>query len=171
MSDQASRMIAVYPGSFDPITLGHTDLIQRLAGFYDELIVLVASSASKQALFTPQERKVMVESCLKGLSSVRVDIFDGLTVDYARKAGASVILRGLRAVADFEYEFAMANMNRQLAPEIETKIVFTRPEYSFVSSRMVKEVAMFGGALKDLVHPIVGEALVRRVAEIKKGGF
>lgn len=160
--------IALYPGSFDPITLGHVDLIKRLAAFYDEFIVLVANAANKSQLFTSQERAALARECLNGLTNVRVDVFDGLTVEYARKAGASVILRGLRAVVDFEYEFAIANLNRKLAPDIETMIVFTRPEYSFVSSRMVKEVALFGGEMQGLVPEPVAAALKTRIAKYKK---
>ncbi|MBX7231713.1 MAG: pantetheine-phosphate adenylyltransferase [Bdellovibrionales bacterium] len=155
--------IAIYPGSFDPITMGHVDLIVRLADFYQEIIVLVANSMHKSYMFTSEERKKLVKESLPNQHNVRVADFDGLTVDYARKAGAKVILRGLRAVADFEYEFAMANMNRKLAPEIETKIVFTRPEYSFVSSRMVKEVALCGGTLKELVPQPVVQALQSKI--------
>ncbi len=167
MSLPANQSIAVYPGSFDPITLGHIDIIQRLADFYQELVVLVANSAVKTQLFTAEERAVLIKESLSGKSNVRVEVFDGLTVDYARKVGAAVIIRGLRAVADFEYEFAMANMNRKLAPEIETMIVFTRPEYSFVSSRMVKEVAFFGGQVASLVPAPVVKALNQKVAEAR----
>lgn len=162
------QAIAVYPGSFDPITLGHVDLIQRLADFYKELVVVVANSPAKTQLFTPVERAVLIEQSLADKKNVRVEVFDGLTVDYARKIGASIIIRGLRAVADFEYEFAMANMNRKLAPEIETMIVFTRPEYSFVSSRTVKEVAFFGGPVEDLVPGPVATALAKKVKAAKE---
>ena len=164
MSRPNHQSIAVYPGSFDPITLGHIDIIQRLADFYQELVVLVANSSAKAQLFTAEERAVLIKESLIGKANVRVEVVDGLTVDYARKVGAAVIIRGLRAVADFEYEFAMANMNRKLAPEIETMIVFTRPEYSFVSSRMVKEVAFFGGEISSLVPPPVVKALNLKVA-------
>lgn len=167
MAENAKSTVAVYPGSFDPITMGHVDLIQRLAGHYKELVVLVANSTAKSHLFSAQERKDLIMASLEGLSGVKVDDFDGLTVDYARRVGAKVILRGLRAVADFEYEFAMANMNRKLSPEVETMIVFTRPEYSFVSSRTVKEVAFFGGALEGLVTPVVARALRLKVSEAK----
>jgi pantetheine-phosphate adenylyltransferase len=165
MPQRANQSIAVYPGSFDPITLGHIDIIQRLADFYRELVVLVANSPAKSQLFTAEERAVLIKESLTGKSNVRVEVFDGLTVDYARKVGAAVIIRGLRQVADFEYEFAMANMNRKLAPEIETMIVFTRPEYSFVSSRTVKEVAFFGGDFAGLVPPPVAKALQSKVKE------
>ncbi len=167
MLQPSTNSKAVYPGSFDPITLGHVDLIQRMAGFYTELIVLVANSLGKSQLFTAEERAELIRQSLRDTNNVKVQVFEGLTVDYARKAGAAVIIRGLRAVADFEYEFAMANMNRKLAPDIETMIVFTRPEYSFVSSRMVKEVAFFGGNLDSLVSPVVAHALEARVQSSK----
>jgi len=167
MAQEQKRTVAVYPGSFDPITLGHVDIIHRLADFYQELVVVVANSPAKSQLFTAEERAKLIEASLKAKSNVRVVVFDGLIVDYARKIGASVIIRGLRAVADFEYEFAMANMNRKLAPEIETMIVFTRPEYSFVSSRTVKEVAYFGGPVEGLVPPPVVKALADKVKSTK----
>ncbi|MGE0763281.1 MAG: pantetheine-phosphate adenylyltransferase [Bdellovibrionales bacterium] len=167
MSKSGAKSIALYPGSFDPITLGHVDIIHRLAGFYQEIVVLVANSPAKSQMFTTAERAKLIKASLPDVKNVRVEVFDGLTVDYARKVGAKVILRGLRAVVDFEYEFAMANMNRKLAPDLETMIVFTRTEYSFVSSRMVKEVALYGGALDSLVPPPVAKALNARVAELK----
>lgn len=167
MAERARNSIAVYPGSFDPITLGHVDIIERLADFYGQMVVLVANSPSKAQLFTSTERVALIEKCVGHIPNVKADMFDGLTVDYARRIGATVVLRGLRAVADFEYEFAMANMNRKLAPEIETKIVFTRPEYSFVSSRTVKEVALFGGSVEGLVPPHVAVALEARIAAEK----
>jgi len=165
MSESRSATLALYPGSFDPITLGHVDIIRRLSGVYAEIVVLIASSLQKQPLFSAEERLRLTQESLAGIANVRVEIFDGLTVDYAKKVGAKVIIRGLRAVADFEYEFAMANMNRKLDPNIETMIVFTRPEYSFVSSRMVKEVAFFNGQVDDLVPPGVAKALRKRVSE------
>lgn len=168
MSQKFEKSVALYPGSFDPITLGHADIIHRLAGFYDSIVVLVANSPSKTQMFSAEERIELIRSSLPDIKNLVVDRYDGLTVDYAQKIGAKVILRGLRAVADFEYEFAMANMNRRLAPELETMIVFTRTEYSFVSSRMVKEVAMNGGSLNSLVPPPVADALVSRVALMKQ---
>lgn len=167
MSAPAKQAIALYPGSFDPITLGHVDIIQRLADFYKELVVVVANSPGKAQMFSAEERARLIEDSLSDVKNVRVVVFNGLTVDYARKIGASIIIRGLRAVADFEYEFAMANMNRKLAPEIETMIVFTRPEYSFVSSRMVKEVAMVGGPINGLVPPPVEKALIKQIKKTR----
>ena len=157
------KNIAIYPGSFDPITLGHIDLIERMSSHYDEIVVLIADNNSKASLFTPQERKALIEKCLGKTKNVRADIFDGLTVTYAGKVGASTILRGLRAISDFEYEHAMANMNRRLAPDVETLIVFTSPQFSYVSSRMVKEVAHYGGALDEIVPPAVKKALAEKI--------
>lgn len=161
------KMRAVYPGSFDPITLGHLDIITRLSPMYDEFIVLIANSPEKSYLFSAQERVELVKKSVKNFKNVKVDIFDGLTVDYAKSKKADVIIRGLRAVSDFEYEFAMANMNKTLNPEVETLIVFTHPEYSHIASRMVKEVAFYNGELKGLVPQVVVEALKNRI--IKKG--
>lgn len=143
--------IAVYPGSFDPITLGHVDIIQRLSKIYEKVVVLVAKSSQKSSLFTPEERKKLILDTLKAYENVEVDIFEGLTIDYMKSAQAKVIVRGLRAVVDFEYEMSMANMNKKLAPDIETMMMFAAPEYYYISSRGVKEVALNGGSLKGLV--------------------
>lgn len=155
--------IAVYPGSFDPITMGHVDIINRIASLYDQVIVLVAQSAQKQSMFTAEERKQLIEQSLSHLKTVNVDIFGGLTVDYMKKVNAQVIVRGLRAVVDFEYELTMANMNRKLAPEFETLLVFASPEYYYISSRGVKEVAINGGSLKGLVPECVIEAMNKKI--------
>lgn len=155
--------IAVYPGSFDPITMGHVDIISRLSPLYDEVIVLVAQSSQKQAMFTVEERKLLIEQSLPHLKNVRVDIFAGLTVDYMKKENANVIVRGLRAVVDFEYEMTMANMNKKLAPDIETLLVFASPEYYYISSRGVKEVAVNGGDLNGLVPNIVIGAMKNKL--------
>ncbi|WP_415062203.1 pantetheine-phosphate adenylyltransferase [Bdellovibrio sp.] len=154
--------IAVYPGSFDPITMGHVDIINRIAPLYDQVVVLVAQSSQKQSMFSAEERKLLIERSLSHLKNVKVDIFGGLTVDYMKRVSAQVIVRGLRAVVDFEYEMTMANMNKKLAPEIETLLVFASPEYYYISSRGVKEVAVNGGALKGLVPDIVIEALEKK---------
>lgn len=153
---------AIYPGSFDPITLGHLDIIRRIQPLFTELTVVVANSQRKQYLFSLEERVQMIRENLHGLSNVQIDKCDGLIVDYAEAKGASVIVRGLREISDFEYEFAMANINRTLRGSIETMIVFTRPEYSFVASHMVKEVAYHGGDLKKLVPTNVENALRNR---------
>lgn len=154
---------ALYPGSFDPITFGHIDIIERLSRLYSEIIVLIAKAPNKNYLFEAEERAALVRECLKKIKNVKVEIHDGLTVDYAKKNKASVIVRGLRAVSDFEYEMSMANANSRLAKDVETLIVFSRPELNYVSSRMVKEVAMFGGDLKDLVPAPVVKALQTKI--------
>lgn len=159
---------AIYPGSFDPITLGHLDIINRIHTRFSELVIVVANNSDKAYMFSLEEREQMIRENLAGLSGVKIDKWDGLIVDYARKVNAQVIVRGLRAISDFEYEFAMANMNRQLNSEIETMIVFTRPEYSYVASRMVKEVAQHGGDLSNLVPKSVAQALTRKAKA--KGG-
>lgn len=160
-----SRKIAVYPGSFDPITLGHLDILKRMAPSYEKLILLVSSNRSKTALFTPEDRVELAREALKGIPSVTVEMHQGLTVDFVRKVGAGVILRGLRAVTDFEYELVMANMNKQLAPEIETVIVFASPEFYYLSSNTVKEVALHGGPVADFVPPNVQKALQAKASK------
>ncbi|MEY4617082.1 MAG: phosphopantetheine adenylyltransferase [Pseudomonadota bacterium] len=152
--------IAVYPGSFDPITIGHLDIIQRLSPLYDEVVVLVSHSPNKSYLFSSQERKEMLETSLSHLKNIRVDIHEGLTVDYLRKINAKVIVRGLRAVVDFEYEMAMASMNKKLAPEIETVLIFASPDCYYISSRAIKEIARFGGNLDGLVPSHVHQRLL-----------
>jgi pantetheine-phosphate adenylyltransferase len=156
-------MKAIYPGSFDPITLGHQDIIKRIAKLYDEVIVLVAQSNSKDSMFTVEERMILIEDQLKNIKNVRVDSYQGLTVDYAKKAKAQVIVRGLRAVVDFEYELSMGNINKKLAPDVETVLVFANPEFYFISSRMVKEVAKNNGSLDDLVAEKVANAIRKKV--------
>ncbi len=159
---------AIYPGSFDPITLGHLDIIGRIAPLFSELTVVVANSRRKQYLFSLEERVTLIRENLSDLPNVRIDKCDGLITDYAAASGAGVMVRGLRAVADFEYEFAMANMNRHLKESIETMIVFTKPEYSFVASTMVKEVAYYGGDLTSLVPENVGRALRQKLGTTKR---
>ena len=158
-----NKNIAVYPGSFDPITMGHVDIINRMARLYDEVIVLVAASSQKSALFTEEERKSLIEKTMGHLKNVRVDIFQGLTVEYMKKVNARVIVRGLRAVVDFEYEMTMANINKKLEPNIETLLVFASPEFYYISSRGVKELAINGGSLKDLVPEVVIEAMLEKL--------
>lgn len=162
--------VAVYPGSFDPITMGHVDIINRLSPLYSEVIVLIAQSSQKQSLFTAQERKALIEKSLSHLKNIRVDIHEGLTTDYMKKHNAHVIVRGLRAVVDFEYEMTMANMNRKLAPDIETMLVFASPEYYYISSRGVKEVALNKGALKGLVPDNVISDLEGKFKDSNKKG-
>ncbi len=152
-------MIAVYPGSFDPITLGHVDIIQRLSNKFSELHILIAESSEKKSLFTFEERSKFIKEILVQNKNVFIHCSSGLTVDFAKKIKADCIVRGLRAVSDFEYEMGMANMNKKLAPEIETYILFASPQFNFVSSRLVKEIAKLGGDLNGLVPENVKEAL------------
>lgn len=159
------RRVAVYPGSFDPITVGHVDIITRICQVFDEVIVLVAHSPQKASLFSPSERKALIETTLTHLPNMKVDIFDGLTVDYLKQKKAQVIVRGLRAVVDFEYEMTMSSINQKLAPEIETMLVFARPEFYYISSRGVKEVALNGGSLKGLVPDSVVEPLLKKLGK------
>jgi pantetheine-phosphate adenylyltransferase len=142
---------AVYPGSFDPITMGHVDIIRRIAKLYSEVTILVTHSPEKKYLFSTAERMQFIQEALRDLKNIRVEAFNGLTVEYVRRSGAQVIVRGLRAVVDFEYEMTMASMNKKLAPEIETILVMASPETYFISSRGVKEVAKNGGELQGLV--------------------
>jgi len=155
--------VAVYPGSFDPITSGHLGIIERGLNVFDRLVVSVAINARKQPFFTLEERIGFIEKSFEGNDRVIVDSFTGLTVDYMRTRGANVILRGLRAVADFEYELQMANLNRKLAPGIETLFMMTGEEYFFVSSQNVKEIAQLGGDITGLVPPHVREAFIDKI--------
>jgi pantetheine-phosphate adenylyltransferase len=150
---------ALYAGSFDPITNGHLDLIRRSLQFVDRLVVAVAINVSKQPLFTVEERTALIRSALDDDPRVEVRSFQGLMVKFAREVGASVVLRGLRAVSDFEYEYQMALMNRHLEPRLETMFMVPSLEVSYVSSSLVREVARFGGDIEKLVHPAVGAAL------------
>ncbi len=155
--------IAVYPGSFDPITTGHLDIIERISHIFDHIIVLVADSNEKKYLFNAEERAAFLKKATANNTKVEIDIFKGLTVEYMKKRKAHVIVRGLRAVADFEYEGTLASMNKRLAPEVETFMVFSRPEYYFISSRGVKEVARNGGDLKGLVPDFIISDLNQRL--------
>jgi len=156
--------IAVYAGSFDPITLGHEDLVRRARLFVDTLIVAVATNSTKQPLFTVEERTELIRKTVGDADGVRVQHFNGLLMDFARSVNASLIIRGLRAVSDFEYEFQMAMMNRHLAPNVETVFMVPSVETTFVSSSIVREVARYGGKLDGLVAPVVAEALRAKFA-------
>ena len=156
--------IAIYPGSFDPVTNGHLDLIERGEKMFDLLIVSVLRNAEKQPLFSVQERVEMLREVTKQWPAVEVDVFDGLLVDYARKRGAGVILRGIRAVSDYEYELQMALMNRKLEPRLETVFMLPGLSYSYLSSKLVREIAQLGASLNGLVPPIVEERLRAKVS-------
>ena len=151
--------VAVYPGSFDPITNGHLDIIARGLKVFDEVIIAILVNMDKKPLFTVEERVDLIRETYRGERRVRVDTFSGLLVDYAERVGASVIVRGLRAISDFEYEFQMALMNRRLDPNIETVFMAPAEGYSYVSSRLVKEVFQLGGPVSELVPPVVERRL------------
>ncbi|HEY4684366.1 MAG TPA: pantetheine-phosphate adenylyltransferase [Candidatus Acidoferrales bacterium] len=155
--------VAIYPGSFDPITNGHLDLIERGAKIFDRLIVALLRNPDKGPLFTIPEREMMLREVTKHLSNVEVDTFDGLLVDYATRRGAQVILRGIRAISDYEYELQMALMNRKLEPQLETVFMMPAEAYSYLSSRLVREIFQLGGSIKGLVPPIVEERLRHKV--------
>ncbi|QOY90858.1 pantetheine-phosphate adenylyltransferase [Paludibaculum fermentans] len=155
-------LVAVYPGSFDPITNGHLDLIQRCAPLVDKLVVSVLRNAHKHPVFTLEERVAMLREVASPFRNVEVDCFDGLLVDYARQKQAKLLLRGIRAISDYEYELQMALMNRRLAPEIETMFMMAGEAYSFISSKLVKEVIGLGGNISGLVPPSVEEKLKQR---------
>ncbi|HQZ40658.1 MAG TPA: pantetheine-phosphate adenylyltransferase [Vicinamibacterales bacterium] len=161
MSSSTPR-IAVCPGSFDPMTMGHVDIIERAARLYDRVVVAVAINRDKMPLFPVDERVAIVQEVFADRSQVEVDTFEGLLVEYARHKHASVIVRGLRAVSDFEYEFQMALMNRHLAPEIETTFMMPAEQYTYISSRLIKEVFALGGQIDGLVPPTVEQRLRAR---------
>jgi pantetheine-phosphate adenylyltransferase len=156
--------VGVYPGSFDPITRGHEDLIHRSLAFVDKLVVAVAVNVSKQPLFTLDERVALIKQTARD-TAIEVRSFDGLLVDFARSVGATVIVRGLRAVSDFEYEFQMALMNRTLAPKLETVFLVPAFDLTYLSSSLVREVARFGGDVSALVHPAVQQALRQKLGK------
>jgi len=151
--------VALYPGSFDPVTNGHLDLIERGEKMFDHLIVAVLKNVEKQPLFSVHERVDMLREVTKRWESVEVDVFEGLLVDYARKRGAAVILRGIRAISDYEYELQMALMNRKLEPRLETVFMLPGESYSYLSSKLVREIATLGGPLTDLVPPVVEQRM------------
>jgi pantetheine-phosphate adenylyltransferase len=156
--------VAVYPGSFDPITYGHLDVIQRAARLFDRVIVAVAESEAKHPLFSMKERRELVAAATTELANVEVDAFTGLLIDYVQQRGARVILRGLRAVSDFEFEFQLALTNRRINERIETMFMMPRDTYTFLSSRIVKEICRLGGDVSPFVPPPVRAALNTRLA-------
>jgi pantetheine-phosphate adenylyltransferase len=150
---------AIYAGSFDPLTRGHEDLIKRSCEFVDSLVVAIANNAAKKPLFPLEERMELIRSAVGDDNRIQVKKFDGLLVDFAKEVGASLIIRGLRAVSDFEYEFQMALMNRHMSPGLETVFMVPSVETTYISSSVVREVAQHGGKLEGLVHPTVAAAL------------
>jgi len=160
--------VALYPGTFDPMTVGHLDIVARAARLFERVIVLVADNPSKQPIFSAAERVLMIEEAVRDLpghAHITVDSYQGLTVDYARRVGAQAMIRGLRAMTDFEWEFQLALINQTLAPEIETVCLMTAQEHSFLSASMVRELAQYGGPLDDLVPPHIAVALRRVYAQ------
>src|SRR5438132_4009276 len=156
---QLKKVTAIYPGSFDPPTNGHLDLIERGSKIFDELVVAILRNPDKDPLFSLGERRRMLEALTAEFHNVRVDVFDGLTVDYAAKMKASAVLRGIRALSDYEYELQMALMNRKLQPNLETVFMMPAEQYSYLSSRLVREVAKLGGSIADLVPEMVEQRL------------
>ncbi len=157
------KVIAIYPGTFDPPTNGHLDLIERGSKIFDELIVAILRNPEKAPLFGLSERKRMLEEMTEGFRNVSIDTFDGLTVDYAATVEASAVLRGIRAISDYEYELQMALMNRKLRPELETVFMMPAEQYSYLSSKLVREVAQLGGSVSCLVPPMVEQRLKEKL--------
>lgn len=160
--------LVVYPGSFDPITMGHIDIIERLSLQFSQVVVLLVHSPKKKYLFTPEERMQMVTKSLEGRSHIKIDQHDGLTVDYMKKINACILVRGLRTISDFESEININHFNKKLAPHIETFFIYATPQYGYISSRGVKELAYFGGSLKGLVPDNVIPFLEKRIRDKKK---
>jgi pantetheine-phosphate adenylyltransferase len=158
---------AIYPGTFDPFTNGHLDIVERAAGLFDEVIIAVAKDNYKKSLFNAEERIFLLKSVTKDMGNVRVAAFDGLLMDFASSQGANVVVRGLRAISDFEFEFQLSLMNKKLNEKIETVFFMTANEYSFISSSIIKQVASLGGSVCGLVPTIVSNALVEKYNQKK----
>jgi pantetheine-phosphate adenylyltransferase len=163
-----SMIKAVYPGTFDPITLGHQDLVRRAAALFDQVVVGIAASEAKRPFFGLEERIRLAREVLKPYRNVTIEGFRGLLMDFVRAQKAQVILRGLRAVSDFEYEFQMAGMNRNLYPDVETVFLTPAEQYQFISATIVREIASLGGDVSTFVQPLVARALARRVGKRRK---
>ena len=155
--------IALYPGSFDPITKGHIDILKNGAEIFDKVIIAVAKNSEKHGFLSVEERVKLINECVLDMPNVEVDSFEGLTIEYAKRRGAKVILRGLRAVSDFEYEFQMALANRKLNPELDTVFLMTSAEYMYLSSSIVKDIAVHGGGVADFVPEGIMQDIVRRI--------
>ncbi len=156
--------IAICPGSFDPITLGHLDIITRAAAMFDEIIVVVMTNSSKQGSFSKEERLSMIKKTVKDIPNVKVDIYDGLLAEYAQDKNACAIIKGLRAMSDFEYEFQMALANKKLNPQVETLFLTTSAENMYLSSSMVRQIASMGGDITSFVPPIIHDDIVKRLS-------
>ncbi len=155
--------IAVYPGSFDPITCGHLDIIHRSSAMFDEVIIAVLNNSTKKPLFSVAERVQLIEKSIVGLSNCRVVYFDGLLVDFVKQQGADIVIKGLRAISDFEYEFQMAQLNKKLSPSIETLFMVTNASYSYISSSIVKEIANLGGDFSELLPKAIYEDVKQKI--------
>ncbi len=162
-------ILAVYPGTFDPFTNGHQDILERALRIFPRMIVAVSGNPEKAPLFTLEERMEIIRDAVRDMQGVRVDPFHTLLVDYVKTQGAAVVIRGLRAISDFEYEFQMALMNRRIAEDIETVFLMPHEAYTYLSSRLVKEVALLGGTVKGLVSPVVERMLRERYRQRKSG--
>lgn len=161
------RVTAIYPGTFDPMTVGHMDVAKRASSMFDDVIVAVAGSTSKNTFFSLEERVDMATDILADLDNVTVQSFGGLLVEYAASANSKVIVRGLRAISDFEYEVQIAGVNRHLSPDIETVFIAASQEYTFLSSSIVREIARLQGDVSDFVHPLVIDAFARRLVGVE----
>ncbi|MCG6169570.1 pantetheine-phosphate adenylyltransferase [Leptospira sp. FAT2] len=159
------KHLAIYPGSFDPLTNGHLDILQRSLGLFDKVIIAIAVNSNKSTLFSVEERLGFIREVTKGIKDLEIDTFQGLTVDYCTKVGAKSIIRGLRAVTDFDYEYAISLMNKKLAPDVETVFLMSSSEYSFISSTIVKEVARHGRDVSNQVPEIVSKALLKKLSQ------
>jgi pantetheine-phosphate adenylyltransferase len=156
---------AMYPGTFDPITLGHEDLVRRACRLFDKVVVAIAANPGKEPMFTLDERVSLAKTVLREFDNVEVSGYDGLTVDFAKDNGLAVIVRGLRAISDFEYEFQLANMNRHLTDEVETAFLTPTETYTYISSTLVREIASMGGDISEFVSPEVNAALMERTSQ------
>ncbi len=165
------KRIAIYPGSFDPVTNGHLDVVERGMKLFDTIIVAILQNPAKKSLFSVHERLEMLADCLKPFPNVKIDTFSGLLVDYAHQQNAHAILRGMRAVSDFEYEFQMALMNRRLNREVQTVFLMTGLRWIFTSSSIIKEAAQFGGDIADMVPPIVNRKIKEKYLQRPAGKY
>ncbi len=160
--------IAIYPGTFDPITNGHLDILERAVNLFDKVIITIARNSSKRPLFTEKERLKLIREAVKSFPQVEVDSFEGLLVDYCRKKNAIAVVRGLRAISDFEYELQMALMNRKLNPAVQTVFLMPNEKYTYLNSSIVREIARLGGDVSDFVPAVVKKALDRKIKSLKK---